>query len=81
MTKKVLMILAVLTVALGAYAQSELGPGDANNHKFAVRGYAKVTGQAGAQNLTNHGGPVITAPKVVYIFWGFGTGTSYTTAM
>jgi hypothetical protein len=81
MTKKVLVILAVMAVAVGAYAQSEVNDGNPNSHKFFVRGYAKVTGQAGTQGLSDHGGPVMTAPKVVCIFWGFGTGNSYTAAM
>ncbi len=83
MTKKVLFVLAALLVTAGAYAQSgsELSNGNANTHKFFERGYTKVTGQAGTMNLSNHGGPVLVSPKVVCIFWGFGSGTSYTTAM
>jgi len=82
MTKKVLVILAVMAVAVGAYAQSELGAGNANNHKFFARGYQKVSNAARTgSNLSDHGGPVMTAPSVVCIFWGFGTGNSYTAAM
>src|ERR1041384_6414657 len=82
MTKKVLVILAVMAVAVGAYAQSELSNGSANTHKFFERGYQKVSnGARPGSNLVDHGGPVITAPKVVCIFWGFGTGNSYTAAM
>lgn len=83
MTKKVLVFLAVLAVAAGAYAQNqnELNDGNPNSHKFAVRGYAKPDGNARSQNLTNHGGPVIVAPKLVFIFWGFGTGNSYTSTV
>jgi hypothetical protein len=82
MTKKVLVFLAVMVVAVGAYAQSELNDGNANTHKFFVRGYQKVTSTAGSQQgLLDHGGPVMTAPSVVCIFWGFGTGNSYTAAM
>jgi hypothetical protein len=81
MTKKVLVLLAALTVAVGAYAQTELNDGNANTHKFFTRGYQKVTTSAGTQGLTDHGGPVMTAPTVVCIFWGFGTGNSYTAAM
>ena len=79
MTKRLVLLLAALLVAAGAYAQSELGPANANTHKFFVRGYAGHGG--GGSNLADHGGPVITAPKVVCIFWGFGTGDSYTAAM
>src|ERR1041384_4409265 len=84
MTKKVLVLLAALTVAAGAYAQnngSEVNDSNANTHKFFTRGYQKVNNTAGAQNLTDHGGPVMVSPNVVCIFWGFGTGNSYTTAM
>src|ERR1043166_1489912 len=81
MTKRFMVFLAIAVVAVGAYAQAELNDGNANTHKFFVRGYQKVNNTAGAQNLVDHGGPVITAPKVVCIFWGFGTGDSYTTAM
>ncbi len=81
MTKKVLVILAVLAVATGVYAQSELNDGNSNSHKFMERGRAQPSGQARTSNLVDHGGPVMTAPKVVCIFWGFGTGNSYTAAM
>jgi len=81
MTKKVLVILAVMAVAAGAYAQSETNDGNANTHKFFVRGYQKVNNQAGGSNLVDHGGPVMVSPSVVCIFWGFGTGNSYTAAM
>ncbi|HEY2093433.1 MAG TPA: hypothetical protein VGJ81_16270 [Thermoanaerobaculia bacterium] len=83
MTKKVLVILASLAIAAGAYAQSELNDGNPHSHKFMARGNgdAKVTGNLLTRNLVDHGGPVMTAPKVVCIFWGFGTGNSYTAAM
>ena len=77
-----LMCTAVLGITGLALAQNapDLNDGNANVHKFGVRGYAKPGG-SGAQNLSDHGGPVLTAPKVVCIFWGFGTGDSYTAAM
>jgi len=81
MTKKVLMTLAVLLVAAGAYAQSELNEGDGHNHKFFARGYAASGKARSGSNLVDHGGPVIVAPKVVFIFWGFGSGTSYTSGI
>lgn len=83
MTKKVLMVLAVVLVAAGAYADNvdELNPGH-TNHKFLANGFQKANGQLRpGSNLVDHGGPVMTAPKVVCIFWGFGTGNSYTAAM
>src|SRR6476469_7893114 len=77
-----LMCSVVLGITGLTFAQSapDLNDGNANVHKFGVRGYARPGG-GGAQNLTDHGGPVMTAPKVVCIFWGFGTGDSYTAAM
>jgi hypothetical protein len=80
MTKRLLVLLAVMTVAAGAYAQAELNSGNANTHKFFARGYARPGG-GGGSNLVDHGGPVIVAPNVVFIFWGFGNGTSYTSGI
>src|SRR5947207_466471 len=84
--KKLLVLVAVLVCAVGVYAQSadqvELNTGTHNN---TVYGWQKVNNNAGpgggGQNIVNHGGPVIVSPKVVCIFWGFGTGNSYTAAM
>ena len=39
-------------------------------------GWAKPGGGGQAQNLTYHGGPVITSAKVVSIFWGSEWGTN-----
>jgi len=58
-----------------AFAQAEINNG--NVHKFMARGYARPGG-GGGQNLVDYGGPVMTAPNVVCIFWGFGTGDGYT---
>jgi hypothetical protein len=79
MTKRLLVVFAIMAVAVGAYAQAELSNGNANTHKFMVRGYAGHGG--GGTNLSDHGGPVMVAPKVVCIFWGFGAGNAYTAAM
>src|SRR5262249_30517288 len=73
-------MLAMCAVAGAAYAQ-ELNPGNKGFYSKDSEHYAKVTGQARTSNLIDHGGPVIVAPKVVCIFWGFGTGNSYTAAM
>ena len=82
--KKPLVLVAVLLLVAGAaYAQSQSPQdlnGNPNTHKFDAKGYAHSGGGGGAQGLVDHGGPVITAPKVVLIFWGFGTGNSYTAA-
>lgn len=71
--------LSVTTVALAQNAP-ETNDGNANIHKFMIRGWAKPGGGGGAA-LIDHGGPVLTSAKVVCIFWGFGTGDSYTAAM
>lgn len=79
MTKKVLVLLAAMAIAGGAYAQSEL---NGNNHKFFARGYQKVSNQARpGSNLVDHGGPVLVSAKVTFIFWGFGSGNSYTSGV
>ena len=78
--KKIVILLSLCAVAGAAFAQNAPETNSGNIHKFAQRGYARPGG-GGAQNLTDHGGPVIVAPKVVCIFWGFGTGNSYTAAM
>ncbi|HEX7192205.1 MAG TPA: hypothetical protein VF381_11620 [Thermoanaerobaculia bacterium] len=81
MTKKVLVLLAVMAFAVGAYAQSGSdlnNNGSSHTHKFDAHG----SGQARpGSNLIDHGGPVLVSPKVVCIFWGFGSGNSYTAAM
>ena len=81
--KKVL-VLAVVSLAVAAFAYAgELNSSHNNNTQF---GWQKVNNEAGGgpggQGLVDHGGPVIVAPKVVCIFWGFGAaGDSYTLAM
>jgi hypothetical protein len=67
-----LMCTAVLGITGIAFAQNapDLNDGNANVHKFYVRGYAKPGG-GGAQNLTYHtGGTVIRNANAVLIFWG-----------
>jgi hypothetical protein len=80
--KKLLVAVVILLCAVGAFAQSELNTSHNNNTLY---GWQKVNNNAGGggggSSLIDHGGPVMTAPNVVCIFWGFGTGTSYTTAM
>ncbi|MGZ7078156.1 MAG: hypothetical protein ACXVJT_01975 [Thermoanaerobaculia bacterium] len=83
--KRLLVLSFALLVAASAFAAKnpELNPqsdGDENgrHHKFGELGFARP---GGGSNLQDHGGPVITAPKVVCIFWGFGSGDSYTAAM
>ena len=70
--------LFVFAIAGAAWAQPETN----NIHKFMARGLAKPAGGGSIALLQDHGGPVIVAPKVAMIFWGFGSkGTSYTSAM
>ena len=79
--KKALVFVFSLAVAASAFAQNAPDVNDSNNiHKFMTRGYARPGG-GGSQNLADHGGPVITAPKVVFIFWGWSAGDSYTNAL
>jgi hypothetical protein len=75
--KKLILFVAVAICAVGAFAQpvTELN----TVHIAHPQGWAG--GGGGGSQLVNHGGPVIVAPKVVCIFWGFGTGNSYTAAM
>jgi hypothetical protein len=81
--KKFVTLLSVCAFAVAGVALAQNAPetndGNANIHKFMVRGWAGPGGAGG--NLVDHGGPVIVAPKVVCIFWGFGGGDSYTAAM
>lgn len=80
--KRSLAVLCLFALALASAAIAQNAPetNDGNIHKFMVRGYARPGG-SGGQNLIDHGGPVIVAPKVVCIFWGFGNGNSYTSGM
>jgi hypothetical protein len=82
--KKFVTLLSVCAFAITGVALAQNAPetndGNANIHKFMVRGYARPGG-GGGSNLVDHGGPVVTVPQVVCIFWGFGTGDSYTGAM
>ena len=79
--KKTLVLFFSLAVAASAFAQNAPELNNSSNiHKFMVRGYARPGG-GGGQGLVDHGGPVITAPKVVFIFWGWSAGDSYTNAL
>jgi hypothetical protein len=82
--KKIFALMCITTLGIAglAFAQEQSGNNDDNPshvNKFDAHGYASRP--ARSSNLTNHGGPVLVAPKVVCIFWGFGTGNSYTAAM
>src|SRR5436309_13507059 len=77
--KKALILVVILLCAAGAFAQnvSDINNGHRNNTNV---GWARPGG-GGRQGLVDHGGPVIDGVKVVCIFWGFGSGNSYTAAM
>ena len=75
--KKLILFVAVAICAVGAFAQ----PVTELNTVHAAHPQGWAGGGPGGQGLIDHGGPVMVAPKVVLIFWGFGNGTTYTTAM
>jgi hypothetical protein len=75
--RKMFAVLVFLSIASLASAQridelngkhTQMYPTKDNADKDAGEGKAKSGG--GSQNLTNHGGPVITSAKIVAIFWG-----------
>ena len=79
MMKKMVVAAALVAGAALADNTTELN----TRHHFPSKDkffqqQAKPGGQAGASNLTNHGGPVIHSAHVVPIFWGpsWGTGGS-----
>src|SRR5215831_11531766 len=83
--RKVLLGIGVLVLAATAFAQrvddlntrqhAQLYPTKDHGNPDQGLGWAKPGG-GGAQNLFNHGGPVITSAKVVSIFWGSEWGTN-----
>jgi hypothetical protein len=83
--RRALLGLAVLAFAASALAQrvddlntgqhAQLYPTKDHGNPDQGLGWAKPGG-GGAQNLVNHGGPVITSAKVVSIFWGSEWGTN-----
>jgi len=77
------LVLVVMTLAVAAFAFAGENPtielNIANGHAQPANGFAG--GGGGGQPVIDHGGPVMVSPKIVCIFWGFGTGNSYTAAM
>ena len=81
--RRIVLAIAVFAFAVSAFAQRvdelngrhvQLHP--TNEHAANQEpGWAKPGG-GGAQNLSYHGGPVITHAKVVSIFWGSQWGTN-----
>jgi hypothetical protein len=95
--KKLLFLSLVLLVAFSVFAQetprtitsvgSETALPDMNApadvstsqvHHFPSNDRVSTEARG---SLVNHGGPVMTAPKVVFIFWGWASGDSYTAAL
>jgi hypothetical protein len=76
--KKVLVVAALLSLAPFAFAQRIDDTNGKHTQLYPTKdqapGWAKPGG-GGAQNISYHGGPVITSAKVVSIFWGSQWGT------
>jgi len=72
--------LLLVLVAVSGFAQPAPELNNGHVHFYPAKDQARPGGGGGSL-LVNHGGPVLTAPQVVFIFWGFGTGTSYTTGV
>ncbi len=73
-----LILVCLVVIATAAFAQPVTDLNNGHIHVYPAKG---AGGGGGGSSLVNHGGPVLTNPQVVFIFWGFGTGTSYTTGM
>ena len=65
---RVFLTFAVATLVSAARADNT--PELNTRHHFPDKAHAARPGGGGAQNLLDHGGPVIAAPFVVAIFWG-----------
>jgi hypothetical protein len=84
--KKVLVVAALLSLAPFAFAQRIDDTNGKHTQLYPTKdqapGWAKPGG-GGAQNISYHGGPVITSAKVVSIFWGseWGTDSNHPSAL
>ena len=78
--KKFLFLSLVFVLAATAFAQQPQEINNGHIHQFQVNDHASNFARR-TNNLVDHGGPVITAPKVVFIFWGWSSGDSYTSAL
>jgi len=76
--KKALVVAALLSLAPFAFAQRIDDTNGKHTQLYPTKdqtpGWAKPGG-GGGQNISYHGGPVITSAKVVSIFWGSQWGT------
>src|SRR5689334_12088802 len=59
-----------LVLSCGLLAANAAFAAEAGRIIYAPAHGAGLVQKARAQNVTNHGGPVITAAHVVFIFWG-----------
>ena len=77
--KKALVVAALLSLAPFAFAQRIDDTNGKHTQLYPTKdqtpGWARPGG-GGAQNISYHGGPVITTAKVVSIFWGSEWGTT-----
>ena len=77
--KRALVVLALLSLAPFALAQRIDETNGKHTQLYPTKdraaGWARPGG-GGAQNLSNHGGPVITTAKTVAIFWGPSWGSN-----
>jgi hypothetical protein len=78
---KNLFVAGFVALALGAVGALAQDNSELNNIHRADHAQGWAGGAHSSGNLIDHGGPVIVAPKVVCIFWGFGSGNAYTAAM
>jgi hypothetical protein len=88
--RRIVLAVAVFAFAAGAFAQRvdelngrhvQLHPTNEHATNPQELGWAKPGGGS-AQNLVNHGGPVIASATVIAIYWGsqWSTGTGASTA-
>jgi hypothetical protein len=74
--KKIIATIFLASFAAGLLAQGSPDadftstPENPRRIYFPAQGVERKLGTLGAVNLTNNGGPVITAAHVVFIFWG-----------
>jgi hypothetical protein len=71
---KCALVLSCGLLAVGANAAERMAKSpfaDADHVIYSpTKGGAKIISKAAAQPLIDHGGPVLTSAKVVFIFWG-----------
>jgi hypothetical protein len=75
--KKALLAIAAIAASIGGgrAALADRYPETNDRHHFPSKEQFAKRGGGSAQNLTNHGGPVLRSARVVPIFWGPSWGT------